>query len=155
CALPQSRTAALDRLAIDLIYRPQTDRVIAERLAVARLFSCADAVRLAERLERFDEAVDLANACDRPDLARGSLIALGHYDEAAQVRGDGPRPGFDDSRVLAAVGAGRWRDAATLLAEDKAVGAGCFAAYLRSLAGEPLGALPSSDRTCRIVAGIA
>jgi hypothetical protein len=151
-ALPRSRERALNRLAIDLQYRPQTDDVIAERMALARMIDCEGAIALAKRLDRFDEAVELARDCDLPLLARTPLVALGRYDEAARIPATMTNGDDADVGDLAAIGAGKWREAAALNTGDRP-SVRCFAQYLRSRAGDPIGDLEVADPTCRVIAG--
>jgi hypothetical protein len=147
CALPRSREVALNRFSIDLQYQPQTDDVIAERIELARMTSeCHSAVWLAEELQRYDDAIDIARDCD-PASAQGSLLSLGRYDEAASIAD--ARAKF---RVQAAIGAGRWHDAAAAVSGDGDK-AHCLVRYLESRAGGAIGDLSGPSQTCRAIAG--
>lgn len=128
-ALPGARDRALDALQSRLgLATAQTPDVREMRIALSRLGDCAawpsPAWRLREE-DRFEEALEFAKDCD-PGEVVAALMALGRYDEAAQL---GPRSIADDSTgpmgiyddnakaataVAAAIGAGQWNEAAEL-----------------------------------------
>jgi len=158
-ALPRHRDEALNRFAIDLEYKPQTEEVLAQRIELARLHDCRDAAALLYELKRFEEAIASAVDCDRPEYGRASLVALGRYDDAAQITTviDGP---FGDDPLVAMIGAGRWRDAAAFVETREhrdPDGDRCFVRYLKSLAGAtdagPPAASASPSKACRILDG--
>ena len=157
-ALPRARERALIRLDADLSYKPQTEHVLEERVALAHLDGCVAESALLAQLERHANAIEVVRDCGHPESAGASLIALGRYDEAAQIMAAAPASSHGVDRLIAAIGAGRWRDAAMLVETRTAPGEPeaqhCVAQYLKSLAGEPISTLEPSNATCRVVAGI-
>ncbi len=143
--MPGVNERALDSAAYWLENRsPRTLATVERRIWLAGVVSCEDAVMMAIRYGRDDEAIELANGCGHPAYAIAALGSRGDYEEAAKLLDDPSIAGerYTHDRGVVAIAAGRWKQAAAIadqLSRDRPRtdprAAECVAALLRARAG--------------------